>query len=645
MPYDRPTSLNDLPVELFRSCILTTNYESMTNSTPDEIISEGAKKPKKHATGNSYFTSKELFMLRGVCGKWLDSVRITWCQIVKDEILDQVQSLDLLYEKETTSQLMEFKVKYLTSYAGLLNQYFINLNFNEVVHDIVASADARGLIIVLITCMVVKPQEFIPPSPQEISSELLESAVNYMKSDEFSEIYNKISEIDTIPKLSFQQMRIIKTEYMDRFCQSDTLSQLTNSARIMASWLDAILEFTVLKHEALILTVKKQNILQKIKNISIEWPKKKQFIERAYKILLFTKRVKPEINITLHYLKLNNCYDFMDKDKMDSNKVYLKIKDIERREERLLQRKKDIEACASCTSMSDPSGRPELNRIEAAMSALSTSESNPENRQPEQQVRNSVEIQTEAVEEQEVTSEQQTEPVNETAEQSVEEEEEKKDVSSDSEEEPEVPDEEPTYNSIRERYAKPKPKEKQQTEIVETIEEPSEAQVEQVVQETQAQPEATESPQPGEVENEEENDELLPGEDPRTAQGIIQMLSSKLLCQILSAGDLFQSHIAERIEEVELMRNKYQALWYEEILKARIFLADRHEKVERALQRIGLIPKDEEGGDSKPKEPESGDDFNIEEIDTEVLESKLQDSEVVQTIYRYIVEDDENYDV
>lgn len=637
MPSESPTSLNDLPVELFRSCILTTNYESVSNSKSEEIISEGTKKPKKSATGNSYFTSKELFMLRGVCGKWLDSVRITWCQIVKDEILDQVQSLDLLYEKETTSQLMEFKVKYLTSYAGLLNQYFINLNFNEVVHDIVASGDARGLIIVLITCMVVKPQEFIPPSPQEISSELLESAVNYMKSEEFSEIYNKISEIDTIPKLSFQQMRIIKTEYMDRFCQSDTLSQLTNSARIMASWLDAILEFTVLKHEALILTVKKQNIIQKIKNISIEWPKKKQFIERAYKILLFTKRVKPEINITLRYLKLNNFYDFMDKEKMDGNKVYLKIKDIERREERLLQRKKDIESCASCTSMSDSSGRPELNRIEAAMNALSSSESNPENMQPEQQVRNHVEIQTETFEEEKVTSEPQTPPVDEAVEQPIEEE--KEEVTSDSEEEPEVPDEEPTYNSIRERYAKPKPKEKQESEIVDVQEESN------LVQTPQTQPATIESSQLEEAEDEEETDELLPGEDPRTAQGIIQMLSSKLLCQILSAGDLFQSHIAERIEEVELMRNKYQALWYEEILKARIFLADRHEKVERALQRIGLIPKDEEGGEAKSKEPESGDDFKIEEIDIEMLEAKLHDPEVVGTIYKYIIEDDENYDV
>jgi hypothetical protein len=65
--------------------------------------------------------------------------------------------------------------------------------------------------------MVVKPGEFIPNSPDEISSELLEKSVAYMQSQEYEEIYKKISEIDTIPKLSFQQMKVIKTEYMDRF--------------------------------------------------------------------------------------------------------------------------------------------------------------------------------------------------------------------------------------------------------------------------------------------------------------------------------------------------------------------------------------------------------------------------------------------
>lgn len=126
--YDRPTSINDLPTDLFMSCILTTNYESDRNQAQDKEEGPSIDKTSKKRSSNSYFTSKELFLLRGVCGKWLDAVRITWCQIVKDEILDQVQSLDLLYEKETTSQLMEFKLKYLSSYAGLLQQYFVNLN-------------------------------------------------------------------------------------------------------------------------------------------------------------------------------------------------------------------------------------------------------------------------------------------------------------------------------------------------------------------------------------------------------------------------------------------------------------------------------------------------------------------------------------
>jgi len=73
--------------------------------------------------------SKELFKLRAVCGAWSDSVKAIWCQVVKDEMLEQVHSLDLLYEKETTAKLLEFKLKYLVSYANLMRNYFVNMNF------------------------------------------------------------------------------------------------------------------------------------------------------------------------------------------------------------------------------------------------------------------------------------------------------------------------------------------------------------------------------------------------------------------------------------------------------------------------------------------------------------------------------------
>lgn len=61
-------------------------------------------------------TSRELFRIRQVCTEWNELVKTIWCQVVKDEMLEQVQNLDLLYEKETTAKLLEFKIKYLYSY-------------------------------------------------------------------------------------------------------------------------------------------------------------------------------------------------------------------------------------------------------------------------------------------------------------------------------------------------------------------------------------------------------------------------------------------------------------------------------------------------------------------------------------------------
>jgi hypothetical protein len=47
-------------------------------------------------------------------------------------MLAQVQNLDLLYEKETTAKLLEFKMKYLVSYAELMRNYFVNMVFGDI---------------------------------------------------------------------------------------------------------------------------------------------------------------------------------------------------------------------------------------------------------------------------------------------------------------------------------------------------------------------------------------------------------------------------------------------------------------------------------------------------------------------------------
>lgn len=103
--------------------------EESKDSNMDNLLLLLADRPKRPLTikdlpncviqSNIFrlFTSKELFQLRLVCSEWNDLIKTIWCQVVKEEMLEQVQNLDLLYEKETTTKLLEFKLKYLVSYA------------------------------------------------------------------------------------------------------------------------------------------------------------------------------------------------------------------------------------------------------------------------------------------------------------------------------------------------------------------------------------------------------------------------------------------------------------------------------------------------------------------------------------------------
>ena len=95
--------------------------------------------------------------------------------------------------------------------------------------------------------------------------------------------------MEAIPEVSLGQMKIIKAEFMDHIITPNLADELGNAARLLSSWLDGILEFTILKHEVIVLRLKNNKVLEKIRNISKLWPQKKLFIEGAYKILLFTK--------------------------------------------------------------------------------------------------------------------------------------------------------------------------------------------------------------------------------------------------------------------------------------------------------------------------------------------------------------------
>jgi hypothetical protein len=102
--------------------------------------------------------------------------------------------------------------------------------------------------------------------------------------------------MDSIPEVSLAQMKVIKGKLMENLITPSLAEELGNAGRLMCSWLDGILEFTILKHEVIVLRLKDQKVLEKIRIISVQWPKKKQFIEGAYKLLLFTKIQRRQVN-------------------------------------------------------------------------------------------------------------------------------------------------------------------------------------------------------------------------------------------------------------------------------------------------------------------------------------------------------------
>lgn len=84
-------------------------------------------------------------------------------------MLEQVHSLDLLYEKETTAKLLEFKIKYLVSYATLMRNYFIHMNFEDIVQDLYARDEPKAKEILLITCMIVAPSALVSENLPQIN--------------------------------------------------------------------------------------------------------------------------------------------------------------------------------------------------------------------------------------------------------------------------------------------------------------------------------------------------------------------------------------------------------------------------------------------------------------------------------------------
>lgn len=107
-------------------------------------------------------------------------------------------------------------------------------------------------------------------------------------------------------------MKLIKGEFIEKIINPEVIDQLGNAARLLNSWIDGALEYTILKHEVIVLRLKNNKVHNKIKYISTLWPKKKEFIEGAYKLLLFTKSQRRQVNTVMNTMRSRGLFEFMN---------------------------------------------------------------------------------------------------------------------------------------------------------------------------------------------------------------------------------------------------------------------------------------------------------------------------------------------
>ena len=283
-------SLNEIKIkfEKISNKLKNNKYNSHKSSKslfkllPEEIIENDIF---------SYLDSRELFFnVRPVCLEWANIMKNLWCNKIKEEMIDQVKTIDLIYEKEVITKTYEFKVEYLFNYRNLLTLYNNNTNVISLVKTQIEESSNNEDFIKLLNHFF----DFLAfdEAQEMLINEELEELKTHLNKPENMELYTKkfleMINLENTHEKSENQL----TKFRDSFNNNINKFQIeciSESARLIYALLQGLIEFEILKHDIRNLNEKKKNLIIKIQNTTNEWPKKKKFFERAYKLLLYSK--------------------------------------------------------------------------------------------------------------------------------------------------------------------------------------------------------------------------------------------------------------------------------------------------------------------------------------------------------------------
>jgi hypothetical protein len=218
-----------------------------------------------------YLTSHEVFRLRRLNKNWSELVRVSWTDVVREEMTIQMSNMDFLCEKNTTTKMLEFKLRYLISYASLMQRYFNHMTVSAVAAASKHADPELKLILLLASTLLCSHISSWVEAEAFIQSELFEISLRLFT--------NALSP----PLRSQEELRALKS-------QLPALIDTENSTKlVMHSWVDGAFEFNILKHEICELETRYNTVISKIQDIASTWPSKKLFIEKAYKVMTLSK--------------------------------------------------------------------------------------------------------------------------------------------------------------------------------------------------------------------------------------------------------------------------------------------------------------------------------------------------------------------
>ena len=306
-----------------------------------------------------FLSWKELFFtVRGAHSYLHEIVKSTWCNIIKEEMCNQLKNLTFLYEKDALTKAYEFKLQYLINYRNLLLVYNLNADILSILQVSLDFINENNVLKLLATFFGILGQE------QCLNILFEENIDNETKITKIKEIIRSEQMIEDfrikmeiiLDINSIESDEQIFKELNDDFnnINREVVEEINDNCRLIYNFLQGILEYQSLKKVVQEIRRRLEQLYIKIQIETQQWPKRKKFFETAYKILLYSK---PTTYKFKYMRKLYLIYDvkspFCEYKEESYNSMVALRDEMENKKVQILQRLKSNEKNDSTQNLMD----------------------------------------------------------------------------------------------------------------------------------------------------------------------------------------------------------------------------------------------------------------------------------------------------